>query len=87
MLGPGHRGAGAGQALIDDCSGASCVMAGRRVMIAGIDAGNTGSIRFHERNGFRPVASMPGVVARTTAAVDLILMQRDLSHWTIRARP
>lgn len=30
-------------------------------MVAGIDAGNVGSIRFHERVGFFEVARMPEI--------------------------
>ena len=77
MLGPGHRGAGAGQALMDELirrAGA----AGRTVMVAGIDGGNSGSIRFHERNGFVEVARMPGVGRKHGRPLDLVLMQRSL---------
>ena len=75
MLASGHRGAGVGQALMDELI-RRADRAGRRVMVAGIDGGNTGSIRFHERNGFRQVASMPGVGSKHGRDLDLVLMQR-----------
>lgn len=78
MLGSGHRGAGIGQALMDELV-RRAASAGRRVMIAGIDGGNTGSIRFHERNGFHQVASMPGVGSKHGRRLDLVLMQRELA--------
>jgi phosphinothricin acetyltransferase len=77
MLATGHRGAGIGQALMDELV-RRAVAADRRVMVAAIDGGNTGSIRFHERNGFRVVASMPGVGTKGGRWLDLVLMQRDL---------
>lgn len=72
-----HRGAGIGQALMDELV-LRATAAGRRAMIAGVDGGNTGSIQFHERNGFRVVAHMAGVGAKHGRSLDLILMQRDL---------
>ena len=56
-------------------------------MVAGIDGGNTGSIRFHERNGFRPVASMPGVGHKHGRALDLVLMQRELQPADLEDTP
>ena len=78
MLAAGHRGSGIGQALMDELIERAAA-AGRRAMVAGIDGGNTGSIRFHERNGFRIVAEMPGVGAKHGRWLDLVLMQRDLT--------
>ena len=86
MLGTGHRGAGVGQALMDELIRRAAA-AGRRVMVAGIDGGNTGSIRFHERNGFRPVASMPGVGHKHGRALDLVLMQRELQPADLEDTP
>lgn len=77
MLAPDRRGAGTGQALMDGLV-ARAAAAGRRVMVAGIDGGNTGSIRFHERNGFQTVAHLPGVGRKHGRSLDLVLMQRDL---------
>ncbi len=78
MLDQHHRGAGAGQALMDELIRRARA-AGRTVMVAGIDGGNTGSVRFHERNGFREVARMPGVGRKHGHPLDLVLMQLSLS--------
>ncbi len=78
MLDSGHRGTGVGQALMEELI-RRATAAGRRVMVAGIDGANTGSIRFHERNGFRTVASMPGIGNKHGRALDLVLMQLDLN--------
>lgn len=47
-------------------------------MVAAIDGANDGSIRFHERNGFRLVGRLPGVGTKHGRPLDLVLMQRDL---------
>lgn len=77
MLDHRHCGAGTGQALMDELI-ARAARAGRQVMVAGIDAGNAGSIRFHERNGFTEVARMPGVGRKHGRPLDLVLMQLAL---------
>lgn len=77
----GHRGQGLGQALLDELV-RRAVLAGRTVMVAAIDGGNQGSIRFHERNGFRIVGDLPGVGRKFGRTVDLVLLQRDLPEAT-----
>jgi phosphinothricin acetyltransferase len=77
MLDDQHRGRGAGQALMDELI-LRAAGAGRHVMVAGIDGGNAGSIRFHERNGFVEVARMPGVGRKHGRPLDLVLMQLAL---------
>ncbi|HWJ64089.1 MAG TPA: GNAT family N-acetyltransferase [Acidimicrobiales bacterium] len=77
MLDDRHRGSGAGQALMDELI-ARAREAGRRVVVAGIDGGNDGSIRFHQRNGFVEVARMPGVGSKHGRPLDLVLMQLAL---------
>lgn len=72
-----HRGGGVGQLLLDALV-ARAEADGRHVMVAGIDAGNIGSIRFHERNGFRVVAEMPAVGRKFGRPVSLVLLQREL---------
>jgi L-amino acid N-acyltransferase YncA len=47
-------------------------------MVAGIDAENTGSIRFHERLGFVEVARMPETGRKFGRWLELVLMQRVL---------
>ena len=74
-----HRGAGIGQDLLDELT-RRATSAGRKVMVAAIDGGNDGSIRFHERNGFRTVGTLPGVGRKSGRVVDLVLMQRDLEE-------
>lgn len=74
----GRQGAGVGRALllalIDHGR-----RAGKRVMVAAIDASNTGSIAFHARFGFVEVARMPGVGEKWGRRLDLVLMQLDLT--------
>ncbi len=72
-----HRGRGVGQALLDALV-ARAVALGKQVLVAGVDGGNGGSIRFHERNGFREVARMPGIGRKHDRPVDLVLLQLDL---------
>jgi L-amino acid N-acyltransferase len=74
-----HWGRGVGRALL-----AALVdharSAGKRVMIAGIDASNERSIQFHARLGFREVAHLPGVGDKWGQRLDLVLMQHDLDQ-------
>jgi len=51
---------------------------GIHVMVAGIDAENEGSIRFHERAGFSEVARMPEVGFLRGDWRDLVLVQKQL---------
>ena len=48
---------------------------GLHVLVAGIDADNGDSIRFHERLGFVEVARMPETGQKFGRWLDLILMQ------------
>jgi phosphinothricin acetyltransferase len=52
--------------------------AGAHVMVAGIDAENLGSIRFHARHGFVEVARMAEVGRLRGDWRDLVLMQKIL---------
>lgn len=72
-----HRGQGVGDALLRALIGRLREM-GKAVLIAGLDASNHGSARFHERFGFRPVAHLPGVGRKGGQPVDLVLLQLDL---------
>ncbi|MFN4354251.1 N-acetyltransferase family protein [Parvibaculum sp.] len=60
-------------ALIDAAEGQDL-----HVMVAGIEAGNTASIRLHERFGFREVARMPETGFKFGRWLDLVLMQKML---------
>jgi L-amino acid N-acyltransferase len=51
---------------------------GKHVMIAGIDATNTGSIRLHERLGFQRSGYLPQVGCKFGRWLDLVLLQRLL---------
>ncbi len=76
-VGDGHRGAGIGGRLLDALTERARAL-GKSVMIAGADGANLGSIRFHERAGFREVARLPGVGRKDGRPVDLVLLQLDL---------
>lgn len=85
-LDDGHRGRGLGQALLD----ALIVRArdlDKAVMVAGVDAANHGSLRFHVRNGFVETGRMPGVGRKFGEPVDLVLLQLDLGQGTSTTPP
>jgi phosphinothricin acetyltransferase len=71
------RGAGLGgrlmEALIDRARGI-----GKHVMVAGIEAGNAGSIALHERLGFARVGFMPQVGMKFGRWLDLAFLQLTL---------
>ncbi|MFH8800820.1 GNAT family N-acetyltransferase [Streptomyces sp. NPDC017936] len=73
----GRYGLGIGSALlaalVDSARGA-----GHHVMIAGIEAGNTASIRLHERFGFRHAGTVPEVGTKFGRWLDLTIMQLPL---------
>ena len=81
-----HRGHGIGQALLDALI-ARALDDGRFELVGAIDAGNDGSIRFHQRNGFRIVGELPAVGRKDGRVVDLVLMQRSLRPPEPGARP
>ena len=70
-------GRGIGRALVDALVERARAQ-GKHVMIAGIDAENVGSIRFHERLGFFEVARLPEIGEKFGRRLDLVLMQRML---------
>jgi L-amino acid N-acyltransferase len=72
-----RRGEGVGQVLLLELIRRARGR-GVHVMVAGIDAENTGSIRFHERLGFVEVARMPETGHKFGRWLDLVLMQRVL---------
>ncbi|WP_114045810.1 GNAT family N-acetyltransferase [Acidipropionibacterium virtanenii] len=57
---------------------------GVHVMVAGIDAANTGSIRLHERFGFSAVGHLPQVGVKFGGWLDLTFLQLTLDD---RAEP
>jgi L-amino acid N-acyltransferase len=73
-----YWGGGVGRTLIEAlCQRA--LAAGKRVMVAAIDAENVGSISFHERCGFVEVARMPDIGFKFDRWLTLVMLQRRLS--------
>jgi phosphinothricin acetyltransferase len=53
---------------------------GMHSMVAAVDGENLGSVRFHERLGFVPVARMPELGAKFGRWLDLVLLQLRLDE-------
>lgn len=73
------RGGGIGQGLMKALIQRARDL-GKHVMIAGIEAGNTGSIRLHEKLGFRQVGFLPEVGTKFGGWLDLAFMQLTLDQ-------
>jgi L-amino acid N-acyltransferase len=73
-----QQGAGVGRTLMETLIARATAL-GKHVMVGAIDAGNAGSIRFHERLGFTEVARLPQVGFKFERWLDLILVHRFLS--------
>jgi L-amino acid N-acyltransferase len=71
------RGRGIGGALMAELLQRAVAM-NTHVMIGGIDAENTASLRFHERLGFTPAARLREVGFKFNRWLDLVLVQRIL---------
>lgn len=76
-LSAASRGQGIGSALVQALIPLAAAQ-GKHVMVAGIDAENQGSVRFHQRLGFSEVGRMPEVGYKFGRWLDLVLMQRLL---------
>ncbi len=74
----GFHGLGIGSALLTALID-SARQAGHHVMIAGIEAGNTASIRLHESFGFRHAGTVPEVGTKFGRWLDLTIMRLPLS--------
>lgn len=72
------RGKGAGSALLAALIEAGIAI-GKHVMVAGIDATNTVSLRLHERHGFIETARMPELGYKFGRFLDLVFLQRKLA--------
>jgi L-amino acid N-acyltransferase YncA len=72
-----HRGRGIGSDLVRDLMdrAAGC---GKHIMIAGVDADNAASLRFHMRLGFERVAHFREVGFKFGRWLDLVFLQRTL---------
>jgi phosphinothricin acetyltransferase len=73
-----RRGQGVGQALMQPLITRACAL-GKHIMIAGVDADNAASIRFHERLDFVRVAHFREVGFKFGRWLDLVFLQRWLS--------
>ena len=73
----GRRGSGVGQALMQPLIARARAL-GKHVMMAGVDADNAGSIRFHERLGFERVGHLREVGFKFGRRLDLVFLQRLL---------
>jgi phosphinothricin acetyltransferase len=72
-----HRGKGVGGALMRELIDRARAM-GKHVMIGGVDADNTASLRFHERLGFEKVAHFKQVGFKFGRWLDLTFLQLTL---------
>lgn len=72
-----QRGAGIGKALMEALIGRAQDI-GKHVMVAGIEAGNTGSIRLHEKLGFEQVGLLRQVGTKFGRWLDLAFLQLTL---------
>ncbi len=72
-----QRGGGLGGALLQGLIERARAM-GKHVMVAGIEAGNTASIRLHERLGFEHVGLLPQVGTKFGRWLDLAFLQLRL---------
>ena len=69
------RGTGVGSELVRELIVRAQGL-GKHVMVGGVDAENTGSLRFHQRLGFKPVARFEQVGFKFNRYLDLIFVQR-----------
>ena len=71
------RGRGTGVALVRALLERAAAL-GKHMMIAGVDAGNAGAIRFHERLGFERSAVLREVGHKFGRRLDLLFLQRRI---------
>ena len=72
------RGRGIGQSLVAALFPRAAAL-GKHVMVAGVDAANAASIRFHERLGFEQVGHLREVGFKFDRWLDLVFLQRLVS--------
>lgn len=72
-----RRGGGVGKALMLELIARARTL-GKHVMVAGIEAGNAGSIRLHESLGFEPAGVLREVGAKFGRWLDLAFLQLRL---------
>lgn len=71
------RGHGVGTVLVTELIARAGAL-GKHVMIGGVDADNTASIRFHERLGFEQAGKLREVGYKFERWLDLVFLQRRL---------
>jgi L-amino acid N-acyltransferase YncA len=71
------RGRGIGTVLMTELIARAAAL-GKHVMIGGVDAANTASIRFHERLGFEQAGKLREVGYKFERWLDLVFLQRRL---------
>lgn len=72
-----YRGRGVGTALVQALFPRAAAL-GKHVMIAGVDAANEPSIRFHERLGFERAGHLREVGNKFGRWLDLVFLQRRI---------
>jgi len=73
----GQRGGGVGRALVEALFPIAASL-GKHVMLAGVDAENAASIRFHQRLGFEQTGRLRQVGFKFNRYLDLVFLQRFL---------
>ncbi|BCU78204.1 N-acetyltransferase family protein [Luteolibacter sp. LG18] len=73
-----QRGKGIGQALMQALIKRARAL-GKHVMVAGIEAGNTSSIRLHEKLGFEQAGYLKEVGTKFGSWLDLVFLQLTLA--------
>lgn len=74
-----QRGKGLGRTLMEALLERAGTQ-GIHVMVAGIEAGNTGSLVLHEKLGFEKVGHLPQVGAKFGKWLDLVFLQKTLDQ-------
>ena len=72
-----RRGSGVGSMLLRALFPRAAAL-GKHMMIAGVDAANTASIRFHERLGFEQAGRLREVGHKFDRWLDLVFLQRRI---------
>lgn len=72
-----RRGGGVGTKLLEALFPRAAAL-GKHMMIAGVDAANTASIRFHERLGFEQAGCLREVGRKFDTWLDLVFLQRRI---------
>ena len=72
-----RRGSGVGTKLLEALFPRAAAL-GKHMMIAGVDAANTASIRFHERLGFEQAGCLREVGHKFGRWLDLVFLQRRI---------